>query len=180
MSRIGRLPVELSSEVKASMNNSVITITGPLGTLSQEIQNSSINVAINEKEIVVTRENEIKETKAAHGLYRALIANMVQGVTKGYQKNLVIKGVGYKAQMQGEKLVLNVGYSHPVTISPENGIKIECPSLTEIAVKGIDKVIVGQCAANIKSIRKPEPYHGYGIRYKDEEIIRKEGKAAGK
>lgn len=180
MSRIGRLPVELTDKVKASMEGRTITVNGPLGTLSQDIENADIDVEIKEKEILVTRKNEIKETKAAHGLYRALIANMVTGVDKGYSRNLILNGVGYKAQMQGNKLVLNVGYSHPVNIDSPQGITIECVSLTEVAVKGIDKTKVGQCAADIKAVRKPEPYHGYGIRYKDETILRKEGKTAGK
>lgn len=180
MSRIGRLPVALTGKVKAELSGSVITVTGPLGTLSQEIQNPKINVEITPKEIQVTRATEEKEVKAAHGLYRALIANMVQGVEKGYSKNLLIEGVGYKAVMQGAKLVLNVGYSHPVNIEAPEGIKLECVSNTEISVKGIDKNKVGQCAADIKAVRKPEPYHGYGVRYKDETIVRKEGKTAGK
>ena len=115
-----------------------------------------------------------------HGLYRVLIANMVKGVTEGYEKGLVIAGVGYKVTKQGNKIVLNVGYSHPVELDAPEGITFECPSQTEIVVKGIDKVVVGQTAAVIRSVRKPEPYHGYGIHYKDEVIQRKEGKTAGK
>lgn len=180
MSRIGRLPVALTGKVKAEMNGSTITVTGPLGTLSQQIENPNIEVAIEPNVIHVTRKSEAKEVRAAHGLYRSLIANMVNGVEKGYQKNLIIEGVGYKAAMQGTKLVLNVGYSHPVNIEAPEGIKLECVSTTEISVKGIDKTKVGQCAANIKAVRKPEPYHGYGVRYKDETILRKEGKTAGK
>lgn len=180
MSRIGRLPVKLADGVKVSVDNNVVTVTGKLGTLTQTIENKDINVALNGDHVEVTRNNELKATKAAHGLYRALIANMVEGVSKGYQKGLVIAGVGYKAQVENKNLVLNVGYSHPVTVAAPAGITFECPSITEITVKGIDKVLVGQTAANIKAIRKPEPYHGYGIRYKDETIIRKEGKTAGK
>lgn len=180
MSRIGRLPVALTGKVKAEMNGSILTVTGPLGTLSQEIENPNIQVVIEPHVIHVTRTSEEKTVKAAHGLYRSLIANMVNGVEKGYAKNLVIEGVGYKAAMQGSKLVLNVGYSHPVNIEAPEGIKLECVSATEISVKGIDKTKVGQCAANIKAVRKPEPYHGYGVRYKDETILRKEGKTAGK
>lgn len=179
MSRIGRLPVSLTDKVKAEKTDSKIVITGPLGTLSQEIRNPDIDLKITKEEIEVTRKNDKKETKAAHGLYRALIANMVEGVEKGFAKSLIINGVGYKAQVQGDKLLLNIGYSHPINIEPPEGIKIECVSNTEIVVKGIDKEKVGQCAANIKATRKPDPYHGYGVRYKDETILRKEGKTAG-
>lgn len=180
MSRIGRLPITLSDKITASMDGRVVTVKGPLGTLSQEIANPDINVEIAKSEIVLTRNNEEKVVKSAHGLYRSLIANMAIGVEKGYSKNLIINGVGYKAVMQGKKLVLNVGYSHPVNIESPEGITIECVSNVEISVKGIDKDKVGQCAANIKATRKPEPYHGYGVRYKDEIILRKEGKTAGK
>lgn len=128
----------------------------------------------------MTRADEEKETKAKHGLYRALLHNMVVGVTEGFSKGLVIAGVGYKVAKQGNKIVMNVGYSHPVEVAEEPGITFECPSQTEITVKGIDKVKVGQVAANIRMIRKPEPYHGYGIHYSDEVIERKEGKTAGK
>ena len=180
MSRIGRLPVKITDGVKVSIDNNVVTVSGKLGTLSQVIENKDISVAINGDHVEVTRSNELKTTKAAHGLYRALIHNMVEGVSKGYEKGLVIAGVGYRVQVENKNLVLNVGYSHPVTVPAPAGITFECPSITEITVKGIDKVLVGQTAANIKAIRKPEPYHGYGIRYKDETIIRKEGKTAGK
>lgn len=180
MSRIGRLPVVIPDGVKVTVEGNLVTVAGKLGTLSQVIENKDIAVAVNGNHVEVTRKNEIKTTKAAHGLYRALIANMVEGVSKGYEKGLVIAGVGYKAQVTGKDLVLNVGYSHPVNVACPDGITFACPSATEISVKGIDKVQVGQVAANIKAIRKPEPYHGYGIRYKDEVILRKEGKTAGK
>jgi len=180
MSRIGRLPIKIVEGVTVSYADGIVTVKGKLGTLSQPIENKDIVVEIADGQVHVKRTNELKATKAAHGLYRALIFNMVEGVTKGYEKSLVIAGVGYKAQMEGKNLVLNVGYSHPVTVPAPEGISFSCPNLTEISVKGIDKVLVGQTAANIKAIRKPEPYHGYGIRYKDETIIRKEGKTAGK
>lgn len=180
MSRIGRLPIKIADGVKVTFENGVVTVTGKLGTLVQAIENKDVSVAVNGDHVEVTRSNEMKTTKAAHGLYRALIANMVEGVSKGFEKVLVIAGVGYKAQVTGKDLVLNVGYSHPVNVAAPQGITFTCPSITEISVKGIDKVLVGQTAANIKAIRKPEPYHGYGIRYKDETIIRKEGKTAGK
>ncbi|MGI6594108.1 MAG: 50S ribosomal protein L6 [Christensenellales bacterium] len=180
MSRIGRLPIKITSDVKVDIDKDIVTITGPLGTLSQNIANDKIQVKVENNEIVLTRLTESKPVKAAHGLYRSLIANMVEGVTKGFQKNLIISGVGFRAVAQGDKVVLNIGYSHTVDIIAPKGIKIEIVSPTELAVKGIDKVLVGQVAANIKASRKPDPYHGYGIRYKDETILRKEGKAAGK
>lgn len=180
MSRIGRLPIKIADGVNVTIADGVVTVSGKLGTLTQEISNKNIEVAVKDGHVEVTRKNEEKTTKAAHGLYRALIANMVEGVSKGFEKSLVIAGVGYKAQLTGKDLVLNVGYSHPVNVAAPEGITFACPSITEISVKGIDKVLVGQTAANIKAIRKPEPYHGYGIRYKDETILRKEGKTAGK
>lgn len=180
MSRIGRLPITLPDGVSVKFSDGVVTVTGKLGTLTQVIENKDIDVVIEGNHVEVKRKNEVKATKAAHGLYRALIFNMVEGVSKGYAKGLVIAGVGYRVQLNGKDLVLNVGYSHPVNVAAPAGITFECPNTTEITVKGIDKVLVGQTAANIKAIRKPEPYHGYGIRYKDETILRKEGKTAGK
>ncbi len=180
MSRIGRLPIKIEDGASVSFENGIVTVTGKLGSLTQKIENPHIKVAVENGMVHVTRDNEIKSTKAAHGLYRALIHNMVYGVSHGYQKGLVIAGVGYKAQVTGKDLVLNVGYSHPVKVEAPEGIKFECPSITEITVKGIDKELVGQIAANIKAIRKPEPYHGYGIHYSNETILRKEGKANGK
>lgn len=180
MSRIGRLPIKLGEKTTAKFENGIITVTGPLGTLTQAIENSKISVAIEGNIITVTRASEDKEVKAAHGLYRALIQNMVTGVEKGYEKSLIINGVGYKATAQGNKIVLNVGYSHTVDVVAPEGIKVDVVAPTELKVSGISKEKVGQFAAEIKAIRKPEPYHGYGIRYKDETIIRKEGKTAGK
>lgn len=180
MSRIGRLPIIIPKSVKIEYDGSSVTVTGPLGTLKQEIANSAITLDISGNTIHVLRKNEIKSTKAAHGLYRALIANMVTGVDKGFTKALIFNGVGYKAQIQGGNLVLNVGYSHPVTVVPPAGVKLGVVGANELTVTGVDKTVVGQCAANIKAIRRPEPYHGYGIQYKDETILRKEGKAAGK
>lgn len=180
MSRIGRLPIKIENGVTVKFENGIVTVTGKLGTLTQKIENEHINVSVDGEFVHVTRDNEIKSTKAAHGLYRALIANMIAGVSNGFKKGLVIAGVGYKAQVTGKDLVLNVGYSHPVKVEAPVGITFECPSITEITVKGIDKELVGQIAANIKAIRKPEPYHGYGIHYSDETILRKEGKTNGK
>lgn len=180
MSRIGRLPVKLEDGVTASVNGNIVTVKGKLGQLELAIVNNNIKVDVKDGEVHVTRTNDEKANKAAHGMYRALIHNMVVGVSKGYEKNLVINGVGYKVQLQGKDLVLNVGYSHPVNVKAPQGITFETPSITEIKVKGIDKNLVGQTAAEIKAIREPEPYHGYGIRYADEVILRKAGKAAGK
>ena len=179
MSRIGRAPVVIPAGVTIEVKNNVFTVKGPKGTLSQEYD-PIITIKVEGNEAVLTRANDVKETRAKHGLYRALLNNMVIGVTEGYKKTLVIAGVGYKVAKQGNKVVLNVGYSHPVEVTEVEGITLECPSVTEITVSGINKTLVGQFAANIRSIREPEPYHGYGIHYSDEVIERKEGKTAGK
>jgi large subunit ribosomal protein L6 len=151
-----------------------------LGALSQKIENEKIDVKIADGEVSVVRLSEEPPVRAAHGLYRALIYNMVCGVQKAFEVGLIINGVGYKSQKQGNKVVLNIGFSHPVEVVAPAGITIDCVTPTELLVKGIDKVAVGQCAASIKAIKKPEPYHGYGIRYKTETITLKEGKTAGK
>ncbi len=180
MSRVGKNPVAIPAGVTVSVDGeNIVTVKGAKGTLSEKI-NKRISVKVEGSSVVLTRPSDEREDKAMHGLYRVLIANMVKGVTEGYEKGLVIAGVGYKVTKQGNKIVLNVGYSHPVELDAPEGITFECPSQTEIVVKGIDKVSVGQTAAVIRSVRKPEPYHGYGIRYKDEVILRKEGKTAGK
>jgi large subunit ribosomal protein L6 len=180
MSRIGRLPVKLEDGVTAAYENNTVTVKGKLGSLQIRITNDAIDVKVEGNQVSVTRKNEDKATKAAHGMYRAIIANMAYGVKNGYKKELVVAGVGYKAQLSGKNLVLNIGFSHPVTVEPPQGITFECPDLTNIAVKGIDKDLVGQTASDIKAIRKPEPYHGYGIHYKNEVLIHKEGKANAK
>ena len=179
MSRIGRMPVAIPAGVTVEVKDGKMTVKGPKGTLVQEID-ARISVAVENGEAVLARANDSKELRAKHGLYRALLHNMVTGVTAGYTKSLIINGVGYKVAKQGNKIVLNIGYSHPVEFAEIEGIKLDCPTQTEISVSGIDKVKVGQIAANIRSLREPEPYHGYGIRYKDEAIERKEGKTAGK
>ena len=179
MSRIGRAPVTIPAGVTIDVQETVFTVKGPKGTLTQDYD-KNITISIEGNVATLTRANEQKEPKAKHGLYRALLQNMVKGVTDGYEKVLVVNGVGWKVQKQGNGLVLNVGFSHPVEVAAVEGITFDCPTQTEISVKGIDKVSVGQVAASIRSIRKPEPYHGYGIRYKDEVIERKEGKTAGK
>ena len=179
MSRVGKAPVALPAGVTVEVKDGKMIVKGPKGTLEQDID-MRITVAVEGGHATLTRANDSKELKAKHGLYRALLHNMVTGVTSGYTKSLVINGVGYKVAKQGSKIVLNIGFSHPVEFPETDGIKLDCPTQTEITVSGIDKVKVGQIAANIRSLREPEPYHGYGIRYKDEVIERKEGKTAGK
>ena len=179
MSRIGRMPVALPAGVTVEVKDGKMVVKGPKGTLEQDID-ARIALSVENGHAVLTRANDSKELKAKHGLYRALLHNMVTGVTAGYTKGLVINGVGYKVAKQGSKIVLNIGFSHPVEFPETDGIKLDCPTQTEITVSGIDKVKVGQIAANIRSLREPEPYHGYGIRYKDEVIERNEGKTAGK
>lgn len=179
MSRIGREPVNIPAGVTIDVKENEFSVKGPLGTLVQDYD-PLITIKVENNVAHLTRANDEDATRAKHGLYRALLNNMVNGVTKGYEKGLIVNGVGWKVQMQGKKLVMNVGFSHPVEFDAPEGITIACPQQTEIKVKGIDKVIVGQTAANIRAIRRPEPYHGYGIRYNDEVIVRKEGKTAGK
>lgn len=179
MSRIGRAPVAIPAGVTIEVSGNIFTVKGPKGTLSQEFD-PKISINVDGGFAHLTRADDEQETRAKHGLYRALMHNMVVGVTEGYKKTLVIAGVGYKAAKQGNKVVLNVGYSHPVEVTEVPGITLEVPSVTEIVVSGIDKTKVGQFAANVRGIREPEPYHGYGIHYSDEVIERKEGKTAGK
>lgn len=178
-SRIGKMPVALPAGVTVEVKDGKMIVKGPKGTLEQDID-ARISLSVENGHAVLTPASDSTDVKAKHGLYRALLHNMVTGVTAGYTKSLVINGVGYKVAKQGSKIVLNIGYSHPVEFSEVEGIKLDCPSQTEISVSGIDKVKVGQVAANIRALREPEPYHGYGIRYKDEVIERKEGKTAGK
>lgn len=179
MSRIGRKHIDLPAGVELTQNDGVVTVKGPKGTLSQEVD-KLITINVNGNRVELTRANEQNETKAKHGLYRALLANMVTGVTTGFERKLVINGVGYKALKQGNKLVLNLGFSHNIEILEEDGITIECPTALEIVIKGIDKQRVGQFASKIRDLRKVEPYHAYGVRYSDEVVIRKVGKTAGK
>lgn len=178
MSRIGRAPISIPDGVSATVKDSVITIKGPLGSLSQKFD--TVNIEIEGNVLTVTRPNDSNEAKAKHGLYRALIANMVNGVKKVYTKGLEIQGVGYKANKVGNKLILALGLSHTVEIVEPEGIKIECPTASEISISGIDKQKVGQLASTIRDIRPVEPYHGYGVRYKGEVVIKKQGKTAAK
>jgi large subunit ribosomal protein L6 len=177
MSRIGKRPIELPTGVAVAISPGRIQVNGPLGELDQQIP-TRMNVEQGENEILVTRPTERGEDRALHGLTRTLIANMVEGVTNGYEKRLEIQGVGYRAGLRGESLELNVGYSHPVVIEPRPGISFEVPTPTEVIVKGIDKQKVGQTAAEIRQVRKPEPYKGKGIRYEGEFVRRKVGKRA--
>ena len=178
MSRIGNAVINLPAGVTVEAKDKVITVKGPKGTLTQAYD-PVISLTVENNTVKFTRANEQGPTKAKHGLYRALTANMVKGVTEGFKKTLIVNGVGWKVAKQGKKLVMNVGFSHPVELEEIEGISIECPSQTEIVVNGIDKEKVGQFAAVVRSVREPEPYHGYGIRYSDEVIERKVGKAAG-
>ena len=179
MSRIGRKHIDLPAGVELTTNDGIVTVKGPKGTLSLNVD-KLISVNVSNGKVELTRKDDENETRAKHGLYRALLANMVKGVHDGFEKKLVINGVGYKVAKQGNKLVLNIGYSHPVEVLEEDGITFECPSATEIVVKGIDRQKVGQVASKIRDLRKVEPYHAYGIRYDDEVVIRKVGKASGK
>lgn len=180
MSRIGKKVIAIPSGVTVLFENGVVTVKGPKGTLTQDIADNNININISSTEVNLTRNNDQKDVRAKHGLYRALIQNMVIGVTNGYTKSLLINGIGYKVAATPSKLTLNIGFSHPIEVEAPAGITFANPAANEIAVSGIDKVLVGQVAASIRSLRKPEPYHGYGVQYKDEVIERKEGKAAGK
>lgn len=179
MSRIGRLPITIPAGVTVNCDNNIITVKGSLGELKQEID-KNISVKIEGSVLTLTRANDEKENKAKHGLYRALINNMIIGVMKGFEKSLIINGVGYKVLTEENKLVLYIGYSHTVNFDIPKNVTISCPTATEIVVKGISKCEVGQVAANIRALKKPEPYHLYGIRYKEEIIQKKEGKTAGK
>lgn len=179
MSRIGRAPITVPAGVTIDNTNNLITVKGPLGTLTQQVD-SSITVKVDGNVLTVERHSDDKEHRALHGLYRALINNMVTGVTKGFEKHLVVAGVGYKVTATDTKLTMNIGFSHPVEFTAPAGITFAMAAPLEIVVKGIDRQLVGQMAATIKASKPVEPYHGYGIHYKDEVVVRKEGKTAGK
>lgn len=176
MSRIGVRPVNLPAGVEIKVDGNLVTVKGPKGELQERIS-SRLTVEVNDGVVTVSRPSDVKEDRAQHGLARTLIANMVTGVTEGYEKKLELVGVGYKCEKKGDTLVLNLGFSHPVEMKDPAGITTEANSATEVTVKGIDKALVGQYAANIRAWRKPEPYKGKGIRYAGERIRRKEGKA---
>ncbi len=175
MSRIGNRLITIPAGVTVTEENGVVTVKGPKGELKQSLL-KDITMKIDETGVTLERKDE--NAKAMHGTMNALINNMIIGVTKGYEKGLEIIGVGYRFNVQGKKLVISAGYSHPVNIEVPEGITVESVSNTEITVKGIDKVLVGEFAANIRKVRQPEPYKGKGIRYKDEHVRRKEGKKA--
>ena len=180
MSRVGNKIINVPEGVKVEIaDDNTVTVTGEKGTLVRQFS-PLININMDENVITVSRTSEQKHVKQLHGTTRALLANMIEGVHNGYKKELEVVGIGYRAQMQGNKLVLNVGFSHPVEVEGEEGVKIETPSQTSIIVSGISKERVGEIAARIRAVKKPEPYKGKGIKYVDERIIRKEGKTAGK
>lgn len=180
MSRIGNIPVVIPKDVTVTVDDdNTVTVKGPKGTLTRGM-NKDMIIAVKDGKVTVARPSDEINHKALHGLTRALIKNMVQGVTEGFQKNLELVGVGYRAQVTGKKLVLNVGYSHPVEVDEVAGITYETPAANKIAVKGTDKELVGQMAAKIREVRLPEPYKGKGIRYEGEVVRIKEGKTGKK
>lgn len=179
MSRVGRKPIAIPANVTVTVNGSTVTVKGPKGELTKTF-NDIVTVSVNEKEVLVTRPNDEKFSKQLHGTVRAVVASMVEGVEKGFKKQLDIKGIGYRAVLKGNAVELNVGYSHPVLIEALPGVKIEVPNPNTVVVSGCDKQTVGQVAALIRDVRRPEPYLGKGIAYSNEYIRRKEGKKAGK
>lgn len=179
MSRIGKKPIAVPAGVEVKIDGRKVTVKGPKGEISREF-NQGMNIALENNEIVITRPDEENETRALHGLTRALLHNMVVGVTEGFSKKLEIVGVGYHAKMQGKNLNLTLGFSHPVVVVPPEGVEISTPSSIEIVVSGIDAQKVGQVAAEIRSWREPEPYKGKGIRYSGEHVRRKAGKTGAK
>ena len=179
MSRIGKLPISIPAGVTVEVNGNIVTVKGPKATLTQDFA-SNVAVEVKENEVIVSRKDETKDSNAKQGLYRQLISNMVIGVKDGFTKSLTVNGVGYKLAKQGNKLVMNLGVSHPVEFAEIPGITLEIPDNNTILVKGANKQVVGEVAAKIKALRPIEPYHGYGIHYTNEPVILKPGKAAGK
>ena len=180
MSRIGRAPVAIPAGVEVNVaDNNVVTVKGPKGTLTQQF-NANLTITVEGNVITVARPNDLKENRALHGLTRSLINNMVVGVTEGFKKTLEVNGVGYRVALEGNKLVMNLGYSHQVIMEEIDGITIECPTPNKIIINGTDKQKVGQFAAEVREKRPPEPYKGKGIKYVDEVIRRKAGKTGGK
>lgn len=179
MSRIGKKPIVVPNGVTVTLEGNFIKVKGPKGELQKNIH-PNIKVELKNSEIEVSRSNDLKTNRALHGLSRALIQNMILGVSQEFKKILDIVGVGYRVELKGSNLLLNMGYSHPIYFIPPAGIKLEAPTPTQLIISGIDKQLVGQVAAKIRSIRKPEPYKGKGIKYSDEHIMRKAGKTAGK
>lgn len=179
MSRIGKKIIQMPDTVSATFENGILTVKGPKGTLTQEID-KVIKTNIDGQTLSFEVATKTSDSDAKHGLYRALANNMVTGVSEGFKKSLLISGVGYKASVNGNKLLLGLGFSHPVELEIPSELQVTCPTITEIAISGIDRQKVGQFASNIKQLRPVEPYHGYGIRYSDQVVIRKVGKTAGK
>jgi len=179
MSRIGKSPITIPAGVEVSIAGRTVSVKGPKGQLSREIP-GEITVRKEENTLLVERPDDSRTNRSLHGLSRTLVSNMVIGVTDGFAKELEIVGVGYRAEAQGQNLRLALGFSHPVTVPAPDGITFEVPAQTKVIVKGIDKELVGQVAANIRSIRKPEPYKGKGVRYADERVLRKAGKTGKK
>lgn len=179
MSRIGRLPVLIPAGVTAEVSGTTVKVKGPLGALEQSFD-KTIGISLDGNHIHVTRSSDEKAEKALHGMTRAIIHNMVLGVTEGFKKSLIVAGVGYKLAISGDKLTMNIGFSHPVEFVAPEGIKLALAAPLEIVVSGTDKHLVGQVAADIKAIKPIEPYHGYGIHYKSEPVVLKVGKKAGK
>jgi large subunit ribosomal protein L6 len=177
VSRVGRKPIPIAAGVKVQKTDHAVKIVGPKGELSATVH-PDIGFEIKDNQILITRQSDEKEHRSLHGLWRALMANMIKGVTQGYMKKLELVGVGYRAEMKGKKLQLQLGFSHPILFAPPEGIKIEAPTQTNITVSGIDKQLVGQVAAKLRSFRPPEPYKGKGVKYEGEYIRRKAGKAA--
>jgi large subunit ribosomal protein L6 len=175
MSRIGKKPVVIPNGVEVKLEGNTLTVKGPKGTLTRNFH-SDIAIKVEDNQVIVERPSDHRTHRALHGTTRSVIANMVEGVTNGFSKTLELVGVGYRAQKKGNNVVLNVGYSHPIDVTPIDGIELDVPSQTQIVVKGIDKEKVGEMAAKIRSYREPEPYKGKGIKYSDEVIRRKEGK----
>jgi large subunit ribosomal protein L6 len=175
MSRVGKKPIVIPAGVTVTLNNNTVTVKGPKGELTRTFH-TDITINVEENLVTIARPSDVKEHRALHGTTRAVLANMVEGVSTGFTRGLELIGVGYRAQKQGNKLVLNVGYSHPVEIEAEEGLEIEVPANTKILIKGTDKERVGALAANIRQVRPPEPYKGKGIRYEGEFVRRKEGK----
>lgn len=179
MSRVGKLPVPVPNGVKCELNGSHLKVTGPKGALEHTFR-PEVVLAIEDGAVVVRRQSDRPAERALHGLSRALIANMVTGVTQGYERELNIVGVGYRAAMQGKSITFSLGYSHPIVVEPPAGVTFVVEGTTVIKVSGIDKQLVGQTAANIRALRKPEPYKGKGVKYANEKIRRKAGKSGGK
>lgn len=179
MSRIGLKPIAIPAGVDFSVNGNTVTVKGPNGTLTLD-KHPNINISVEGSEVNVSRPNDNKQNRELHGLTRSLIANMVEGVVNGFKKVLEVNGVGYRVQTQGNQLVMNLGYSHQVIMEAPEGVKVECPSANQIIISGADKQAVGQFAAQVREKRPPEPYKGKGIKYAEEHIRRKEGKAGKK